>query len=138
MGVEMKELSVEPHDYAEGRIAQTSGAPGNGIEDRLHVRGRARDDPEDLAGGGLLLEGFGEVAVPGLELLEQADVLDGNDSLVGERLHEIDLLIGERLDFTPYHYEDSKEGTLPEHRDTQHASKAAYLLSLRQLEFGIP
>ena len=33
-----------------------------------------------------------EVAVAGLELLEQADVLDGDDGLVGEGRHELDLL----------------------------------------------
>ena len=32
------------------------------VEDRLGVGRRARDDPQDLAGGGLLLEGFGEPA----------------------------------------------------------------------------
>ena len=46
---------------------------------------------EDLIRRRLLLQGFGEVAVARLELVEEADVLDGNDGLVGEGLEEGDL-----------------------------------------------
>ena len=36
-----------------------------------------------------------EIAVARLQLLEQADVLDGDDGLVGEGLEELDLRVGE-------------------------------------------
>ena len=52
----------------------------DGVEDRLDVGRRARDDPQDLAGRRLLLQRLGQLAVPRLELLEQPDVLDGDDA----------------------------------------------------------
>ena len=52
--------------------------------------GELRDHAQDLARRGLLLEGLGERAVPRLELLEQAHVLDGDHRLVGEGLDEGD------------------------------------------------
>jgi hypothetical protein len=39
----------------------------------------------------LLLEGLREVAIADLQLLEQADVLDGDDGLVGEGRDQLDL-----------------------------------------------
>ena len=59
--------------------------------------GELGDDPQDLAGRGLLLEGLGEVVVAGLELREEADVLDGDDRLVGEGLQQLELPVGEWL-----------------------------------------
>ena len=49
---------------------------------------------EDLAGGGLLLERLGEIAIADLELLEEPDVLDGDDGLVREGLEQLDLSLG--------------------------------------------
>ena len=46
---------------------------------------------EDLTRRRLLLQRLGEVVVARLELVEEADVLDGNDGLVGEGLEEGDL-----------------------------------------------
>src|SRR5215470_3754396 len=60
----------------------------DGIEYRLHICGRARDDLKDLTGRR-------EFPIPRLQLLEQADVLDGDDGLVREGLQERDLVVGE-------------------------------------------
>ena len=79
-------------------LAQPSGALDEGAEDRLQVDRRARDDPQDLGRRRLLLQRLGRVAVALLQLLEQAGVLDGDDGLVGERLQQLDLPLGERLD----------------------------------------
>ena len=46
---------------------------------------------QDLRDRRLLLQRHGEVAVAGLQFLEQADVLDGDDGLIGEGLHKRDL-----------------------------------------------
>ena len=74
MGDEVNELAIETEDRAEFAGAQAERVARNHLEHRLGVRGRARDDAEDLAGGGLLLEGLGEVAV-------QASVFDGDRPL---------------------------------------------------------
>src|SRR3989304_6020631 len=75
VGDKVNELAIETEDRAESADAQAERVSSNHLEHRLGVRGRARDDSENLAGGGLLLQGLGEVAVPGLELLEEADDL---------------------------------------------------------------
>ena len=49
------------------------------IEHRLQIEGRAADHLEHVGGGGLLLQRFAQ-------LVEQAGVLDGDDSLIGEIL----------------------------------------------------
>ena len=70
------------------RVAQLGGTLGDGLEHRLHVGRRARDHPQDFADRRLLLERF-------LRLVEQAHVLDRDRRLVGEGLHQRDLLVGE-------------------------------------------
>ena len=62
---------------------------GERIEHGLQVEGRAADDLEHVGGGGLLLQRFAQ-------LVEQARVLDRDDGLSGEILHQLDLLVGER------------------------------------------
>ena len=82
----MDHLAVVSRDRAPRRVAQPERVGGDRVEDRLDVRRRARDHPQDLAGGRLLLERLGQIPVLRLELLEKADVLDGDDGLVGEGL----------------------------------------------------
>src|SRR5215510_9313052 len=67
----------------------------NGVEDRLHVSGRAADDPEHLGRRRLMLQGFSQLCVALLEFFEEAHVLDGDNSLVGEGLQEFDLFVCE-------------------------------------------
>src|SRR5262245_13540325 len=55
----------------------------DGIEDRLHVRGRAADDAEHLGRCSLMLQCLPQFRVAILDLLEQPDVLDGDDGLRG-------------------------------------------------------
>ena len=45
-----------------------------------------------------------------LELLEESDVLDGDDRLVRERRDQFDLLVRERLDVTPTEEEHADQG----------------------------
>src|SRR5262249_38139777 len=69
----------------------------------------------------LLLEGLGQLAVPRLQLLEQPDVLDGDDGLVGERLQQADLCIGEDTGLPPAD-SDRPDGLAPaKHRDRYEA-----------------
>src|SRR5262245_33199725 len=48
--------------------ANTGGALDNGIEHRLHVRGRAADDAEDFGSRSLMLQRFAQFRVGGLQL----------------------------------------------------------------------
>ena len=74
---------------ADVRLAQPRRRLDQRVEHRLQIEGRAADDLEHVGGGGLLLQRFAQ-------LVEQAGVLDGDDGLVGEILHQLDLLVGER------------------------------------------
>src|SRR5262249_57493085 len=66
------------------RLAQLGGRLDQRVEHRLQIKRRAADDLEYVGGGGLLLQRLAQ-------LVEQARVLDGDDSLVGERCHPPDL-----------------------------------------------
>ena len=66
------------------RVAKSRGAVGDRIENRLNLRRRAGDDLENFTGRGLLLQGFGQIAIANLNFIEQADILDGDHCLVGK------------------------------------------------------
>ena len=68
------------------------GALDDGVEDRLHVSGRAADDAEHLGGRRLMLQRLAQFCVALVEFFEQAHVLDGDHGLIGEGLEQFDLL----------------------------------------------
>ena len=81
---------IEPQDARVVRVAEPRRAPGHGLQHRLQFSRRAGDHPQDLGGGGLLLQAV-------LELLEQPGVLDGDHGLVGKGLHEGEVALAVRL-----------------------------------------
>ena len=94
LGGDVDQFPVEPEDRTEAGVAQPRGVLDDGVEDRLDVGRRARDDPQDLGRRRLLLQRL-------FRLVEQPHVLDGDDRLVGEGLEELDLLVGERPHLGP-------------------------------------
>ncbi len=95
-GHQVKKPIVEPRNRAEVRLTQLGRACDHGLEYRLHLCGRAADDFQHLRGRGLPLQRFAQLAGALLLSLKQADVLDRDHRLVGERGHQLDLLVGER------------------------------------------
>ena len=93
------------------------------FEDRLRVGRRTADHPEDLGGGGLLLERF-----PGL--VEQPRVLDRDHGLVGEGLHQVDVGLGERLDPAAQQRDHADRLAIAQHRHRQHRAEAVTRLEL--------
>ena len=75
-------------------MASSPCALCNGIEHRPHVTRRAGNDAQDLADRGLLIERL-------LRLVEQADIVDGDRRLAGERLHQRDLVGREQTGLAP-------------------------------------
>ena len=67
------------------------------VEHRLHVSRRAADNAEHLGGSSLMLQRLAQFRVAFLEFLEQPRVFDGDDSLVGEGLQQLDLFVREGL-----------------------------------------
>jgi hypothetical protein len=70
-----------------------------------------------------LIDRAGELCGAGLQLSEQADVLDGDHRLVGEGLEQRDLLAGEGPDDSPRHRNGAQRPALQDHRDGENRSK---------------
>ena len=115
-------LAVEPEDEDVRRPAEARGCTDHRVEDRLDVRRGSRDRSQDLGGGRLLLEGLGELAVARLQVADEAGVLDGDQRLIGERLQELDVAVGEWL-WLGAPGDDASDGMpLPEHGHRDDAS----------------
>ena len=78
-----------------------------------------------------------QLARPGLQLLKQAHVLDGNDRLVGEGRHEPDLLVGERSHLRPPDGEDADEHVLLQQGHAQNRPQAQQPLGLELSVLGV-
>ena len=78
---------------------------------------------EHVGGCGLLLQRFPQ-------LVEQAGVLDRDDSLVGEGLDKLDLLVGKRPDHFACQSEHSNQYPFPQQWHAKQRSVVAELLCL--------
>ena len=61
------------------------------------------------------------------QFVEQPRVLDGDDGLGGEVLHQFDLLVRERANFLPDEHDRADDFAFLEHRYRQHGAIAAKL-----------
>src|SRR5439155_20886347 len=102
-GLELSSLRTrQPTDVSAGeayRLLQ------HDVEHGLEVEGRAADGLEYLTDRGLPLEGL-------LRLVEEANVLDRDRGLRGERLDELDLPRGERTCLAPAQADHSERRAL--------------------------
>ena len=130
-------LAVEAEDGRVRGCAEAGRALDDRLQDRLEVRGRRADDPQDLGGGRLLFERLGEVGVLGLKIVDQPGVLDRNHGLVGEGGHEVDLLVAEGADLGPVHEEHADQIVLFQHRDARRGSLAAHPLGHLGFVLGV-
>jgi len=87
--IDEEERTVEP-------VAQSYRASQDGVENRLDFGLRTGDHSKDLARRRLLFQRLRQIGVACLQLLEQPNVLNRYDGLVGEGLHQFDLLHGKR------------------------------------------
>ena len=101
----------------------------------MQIEGRPADHLEDVGGRGLLLQGF-------TQLIEQARVLDGDDGLGGEVLHQLDLLVVEFPNFLTVNENCPDDLAIPEHRHaerrtgTRQLGQASIAVSLISLNVG--
>ena len=91
-----KDLSIKSEHRAFCASQRRDCILDDRLKDRLKVGWRTAYHAQDFTCGGLLLQGLGEVAVPRLQFLEQAHVLDSDLGLIGEGLEKSDLLLSER------------------------------------------
>jgi hypothetical protein len=93
--------------------------PGdNGVQHHLEIQRRA-DRSADFAERRELLHRPRQLGCPCSQLGEQADVLDRDDRLVGERLEERDLLGRKRSPLPPADRDGADCDTLPQHGHAQ-------------------
>jgi len=136
-GCKMNQLGVVEHeDICRVCDAQLHRSGDDGVENRLNVGGRGTDDAQDLAGRRLLLQRLGQVAVAVFQFLEEADVLDRDHRLVGERFHQLDLLVGEWLDARFPGDDDADHRPVAQHRHGEDRPVAQQLLRVRARVLG--
>ena len=95
---ELEHVALQLINESVPGAAQADSALHDRLKHGLRVGWRVRDDAQNFCRRCLLLQRLRQLLRPCLHLVEQASVLDGNDSLVGERLEEFDLRVGEGAD----------------------------------------
>jgi hypothetical protein len=81
-------------DVTDVRLANSRGRLDERIEHGLQVKGRAADHLEHIGGRGLLFQRLAQLACARLHLFKQTHVLNCDHRLIGERLHQLNLLSG--------------------------------------------
>src|SRR5262245_41530920 len=114
MCYEGEPVAVDPKNGCVKSVAQPGCALGNRVEHRLDIGRRAGDHPQDLTRRGLSIQRLCQITITRLKLLEQADVLDGNDRLVGKGLEQADLSLTERAAFQSADMNDADRDALTE------------------------
>jgi hypothetical protein len=117
---ECREVSdaVDEAKYRSREAAdQPVGAGRDGLEYRLHVRGRAGDHLQDVGGRGLPLQRFSG-------LVEQPRIFDGDHGLVGEALQKRKLFVSERHGPVAMHDENTNRLALAPQRRAGHRAGA--------------
>src|SRR5262249_6243997 len=111
----MHELTVKAVHGDTPWAEQPHGVVSNRVEYGLRIRWRARNHLKNLSGRG-------QIPVARLELFEQANVLDGDDRLVGKRLEEADRAVGVPTGFAPRDGESPDGDIVPHHGHDQQTS----------------
>jgi hypothetical protein len=83
------------------------------------ARPRTADDLKHAGGRRLLLQRFAEIVRPLLQLIEQPRVLDGYDGLVGERLQQGDLPLGEEASLGTAEHDRADRDTFSHQGDAE-------------------
>src|SRR5262249_4041908 len=109
----------------------------DGVEDRLHVGGRAADDAEHLGGCRLMLQRLAQFCIPFLDLLEQPYILNGDDGLVGEGLQQLDLGRGEGPHFNATREQSANEFPMLTKRSGQEGARDSQRTQIWKIGLGL-
>ena len=125
-------IALASETDAELGLANARRVLQHGVEHRLQLAGRAADDLEHLRGRGLLLQRLAQIVGALAQLVEQPRVLDGDDGLGGEVLHQLDLLVGERAHLLAVDGDRADQLVVLEHRHDERSRAAAKLGTARR------
>src|SRR6516165_943450 len=92
--------TIKPHDERKLAITQPHPALSNCIEDWLNVSRRPGDDPEHVRSCRLLFQRLRKIVGALAQFVEQPRVLNSDDSLRREVLHQFDLLVSKGTNFS--------------------------------------
>ncbi len=130
--------TLQPEDRHIGGPAEAGRRPYHRVQHRPQIGGGGRDRPEDLGGGGLLLEGLGQLPVARLQGLEQTGVLDGDDGQLGKGLQQRDLPLRKPARLGPRNHDGADGGAVLEHGHRQRATEPCRPHALGQPVLAIP
>src|SRR6516162_9775113 len=102
-------VALRPNDCGHVRLAQKRCGLGESVEHELQIERGTAYCLEHVGRCSLLLQRL-------TQFVEQPGVLDGDDRLGGEVLQQLDLFIGERLDFDSSNRDDADDLVYPQHR----------------------
>src|SRR6516164_6717514 len=97
----------------------------HGLEYWFQLARRRTDNFQHLGGRGLLLQRLGEVGSALAQFVEQARVLDGDNGLGGEILHQRNLFVGEPSNLLAVNGEGADQNIVLEHWNANRGSRAA-------------
>src|SRR5262249_4456688 len=107
------------------------------LQHRLEIESRAADHLEHIGGGGLLVQRPAQLARARLHLVEQPHVLDRDHRLIGERGHQLDLLVGKWAHRASHQHDHANRLAFTQQRNTEHRTVVADLRWLYKLVFRI-
>ena len=122
--LEFLPLLVEHVDRAGVGARELHGALHDGGQHLFEVERRV-DRLRDLAERLQFADRAGEIVGARAQFVEQAHVLDGDDGLGGEILHQLDLLVGERPDLLAVNDDRADQLVFLQHRHGQQRARAA-------------
>src|SRR5215813_7725630 len=109
------------------------------VEHWLYIRRRAANDAEHLGRCGLMLQGLPQFCIALLDLYEQSDIFNRDDSLISEGFEKFDLFFSKRSNFLAADCDHSDRNTFSQQWRTKCGSHPRNWLSglivgeLRQL-----
>ena len=92
---ESVQVLIQPEYDSRVGAAEARCGINHTLQNRLQIELRPADDIEHLRSRSLLFQRLGQVGRALAQFTEQPRVLDGDDGLRGEILHQRDLLVGE-------------------------------------------
>ena len=107
------------------------------VENRLQIECRAADDFQHVAGRGLAFEQFLQIARAFAQFGQEPRVLDRDDRVVGEGVHQLDLPLAERLDPVASEKQHTDRLAIAQERDSKRGTDLADPDHARQSVIGV-
>ena len=116
LGFDAEDVAVTEQHRSGLGVTQCRSPLGDSFQHGGQVAGIGADQAQDVRRGGLQLERLGQVFVAFLDLAEESGIVDGDGSLIRERLQECDLRVGVSAGFNADEGHDADDFASASHR----------------------